>query len=257
MLIKAGNAHALHRQISHMTKKRIKKKARIRTLLKAKFSVGSQVVVKQGTTDPDFTDIPLGGWVGTIRKVDAKSSPPLYLIEWNKDTLDSIHPIIWKRCERDGLEFESMWLEENEIDFYQGRAVAIEQPTDITPKPLSLYDQDDRIKMIMGLTSDDPIPDVEEETLLTYQQYLIENLGFPFDAEYHEETADGFIADHIQVLRLLDPEEFDCDECYGLFCEASMGRRQATIPLYEVQVKKKDANYQLLSDYCYWFWNWR
>lgn len=230
---------------------------RTRTLLKGKFSVASRVVVKQGITDPDFPDIPLGGWVGTIRRVDAKESPPIYLIEWNRDTLDGIHLVIRKRCERDGLELESMWLQENEIEFYRGQPVAIQQPKDITPRPLSLDDQDDRVRMAMGLTSDDPVPDVEEATLLTYYQYLIENLSFPFDAEYHEETADGFIAHRVQILQLLDPDEFDSDDFYGLLCEAREGRRELHIPLGEVEVEKKYPNYKLLSDYSYWFWNWR
>lgn len=226
-------------------------------MLKAKFSAGTQVVVKQGTADPDFPGVPLGGWVGTITKVDAKTAPVTYLIEWNQHTLDNMHPIFRKRCDRDGLEYKSMWLDENDIEPYQGQPVTIEQPTEITTKPLALTDEDDRIRMIMGLTSNDPLPEVEEEILLTYHKYLIENLSFPFKAEYCEETADGVRTHRIQVLQLLDPDEFDCDEFYGLFCEASEARRKVHIPLCEVEVKEKDSNYQLLSDYSYWFWNWR
>jgi hypothetical protein len=76
----------------------------------ARFATGAMVRVKPGTTDPDFPDIPLGGWAGTIRDVDQRSAPPIYLIEWNQYTLDHMHPIYRKRCERDGLELESMWL---------------------------------------------------------------------------------------------------------------------------------------------------
>ena len=199
----------------------------------------------------------MGGWVGTIRRVDAKESPPLYLIEWNRDTLDGMHPIFRKRCERDGLELESMWLAENDIELFQGQVVVIEQPTAIVTMPLSSDDQDDRIRIVMGLTHDDLVPDVDEATLLTYYRYLIENLSFPFDAEYHEETADGFIVHSVQVLGLLDPDEFECDEFYGLFCEAREGRRNLDVPLCEVEAKKKDPNHQLLSDYSYWFWNWQ
>jgi hypothetical protein len=47
----------------------------------ARFGTGTQVHVKPGTTDPDFPDIPLGGWAGTIRDVDQRSAPPIYLIE--------------------------------------------------------------------------------------------------------------------------------------------------------------------------------
>jgi hypothetical protein len=172
-------------------------------------------------------------------------------------TLNQINPVVAKRCDRDGFESESMWLQENEIELYEGQPRTVEQPQAIATNPLSVSDQDDRIKMVVGLTSDDPVPDVQEATLLRYYRYLTENLSFPFEAEYSEETADGFITHRVQVLQLLDPNEFDDDDFYGLLCEAREGRYKLYIPFAEVEVKKKDTNYRLVSDYSYWFWNWR
>src|SRR5207244_6385941 len=82
----------------------------------ARFAAGAQVRVKPGITVPDFADIPLGGWAGTITEVDQRSAPPTYLIEWNRHTLDHMHPVYRKRCERDGLGLESMLLGEDGID---------------------------------------------------------------------------------------------------------------------------------------------
>src|SRR5438552_4122130 len=76
----------------------------------AKFPVGATVQVKRGTTDPDFLDIPLGGWAGTIREIDQQMQPPVYLVTWNGRTLDHMDPVVQKRCEREGLDLESMWL---------------------------------------------------------------------------------------------------------------------------------------------------
>ena len=67
-------------------------------------------------SDPDFPDIPLGGWAGTIKEVDQRSAPPTYLIEWDGHTLDHMHPVYRKRCERDGLELERMWLGEDDLE---------------------------------------------------------------------------------------------------------------------------------------------
>src|SRR5581483_10308361 len=36
----------------------------------AKFAIGTLVRVKRGTQDPDFSDIPIGGWSGTITDVE-------------------------------------------------------------------------------------------------------------------------------------------------------------------------------------------
>jgi hypothetical protein len=73
-------------------KHRKKKRTQPSELAPAKFSVGMIVRVKAGTMDPDFADIPLGGWTGTIQDVDQQARSRVYLIEWNQDTLDRMHP---------------------------------------------------------------------------------------------------------------------------------------------------------------------
>ena len=92
----------------------------------ARFAAGAQVRVRPGTTDPDFPDIPLGGWAGTITEVDQRSAPPTYLIAWDRHTLDHMHAVYRKRCERDGLEPDSMWLGEDDIEPASGGPAVIE-----------------------------------------------------------------------------------------------------------------------------------
>ncbi len=154
----------------------------------ARFAIGTQVNVKPGTTVPEFEDIPLGGWAGSIRKVDERAAPPTYLIEWNKHTLDHMHPVYRKRCERDGLEMESMWLGEDDIEPATGEPAVIDQPTNIVTRPLNKKDQDDRVRKALGLTNNDPLPEVEQNTLLAYHQYLAAHLSFPFEAKWEPES---------------------------------------------------------------------
>ena len=116
--------------------------------------------MKSGTIDPDFSDIPLGGWAGTVQEVDQRSAPPMYLIAWNQQTLDQMHPVYRKRCERDGLELESIWLGEEDIEPDTGTTAVIELPTNVSARPLDENDQDDRVRAILGLTSDDPLSNV-------------------------------------------------------------------------------------------------
>ena len=56
----------------------------------ATFSLGCLVRVRSGTKDPDFPDIPIGGWAGKITKVEAVN-PPCYLIRWNHQTLNTLN----------------------------------------------------------------------------------------------------------------------------------------------------------------------
>jgi hypothetical protein len=225
----------------------------------ARFAPGARVRVKPGTTDPDFTDIPLGGWAGKITEVDQRSNPPLYWIEWNKHTLDHMHPIYRNRCERDGLEVESMWLGEDEIEADTGEPTVIEQPTEIRTRPLKAKDEEERVRLALGLTSDDPLPEVEEETLRTYQRYLAAHLAFPFEASWSQETGLLFDTTHsITITGLGDPEDDDwIDDMYGLICQAKTKGREIEVPLAECEAKKGSPNRQLLKDYCFWFWNWR
>jgi hypothetical protein len=218
----------------------------------ARFATGAQVRVKPGTTDPDFPDIPLGGWAGAIREVDQRSDPPTYLIEWDRHTLDHMHPVYRKRCERDGLELERMWLGEDDIEPDTGGPAIIEQPTSIVSRPLNEKDQDDRVRMALGLTSDDPLPGVDDDTLRTYHRYLAAHLAFPFEAKWEPEYGPRPI---IKITGPGDPDDACADEMHGLLCEARVGGRLTEVPLAECEAKKSGPNRQLLKDFSYWFWN--
>jgi hypothetical protein len=219
----------------------------------ARFAAGAQVRVKPGTTDPDFPDIPLGGWAGTIRDVDQRSAPPTYLIAWDRRTLDHMHPVYRKRCERDGLEPERMWLGEDDIEPDTGGPALIEQPKRIVTRPLSEKDQDDRVRVALGLTSDDPLPGADDGTLRAYHRYLAAHLAFPFEAKWEPEYGP---AQAVKITGLGDPEDDAwADEMSGLLCEAIAEGRLTEVPLAECGATKGSPNRRLLKDYAYWFWN--
>ncbi len=162
-----------------------------------------------------------------------------------QETLNGMHPIYRKRCERDGLEMETMWLGEEDIEPDDGTPVPIEQPTSIVTKPLTEKDQDDRVRIALGLTHDDPLPDVSRKTLRAYYRYLAANLKFPFRAR---SESDGM---SLTVHRLFDPKEYELDEEEGLLCEARDREESFPVPLSELD----DAvgNPKLVGDYGYWF----
>jgi hypothetical protein len=222
-----------------------------------RFKSGDKVRVKSGVRDPDFTDIPLGGWAGMVKEVGQNRGETTCLIAWDRATLQGMHPVSKKRCERDGLELETMWLGDEDLEPDDGTPVLIEQPTAIKTQLLSEKDRDDRVRMALGLTHDDPLPEVSRRTLLAYHRYLEANLTLPFPGT----TWDfGRLYDQLRSITihgLLDPEEDGLDEKEGLIGTGLGQDGPIEIPLAEVEIKKKAPNHRLVSDYSYWLHNCR
>jgi hypothetical protein len=217
----------------------------------AEYRIGDNVRVKEGVKDNDYPDMPLGGWAGTIAEV---SDNGIYTVRWSEETLASIHPVFKARCENDGLEFEQYGLGEDDLEPDIGGPLDIEQPQEITTKPLSPNNQDDRIRMVFGLTSNDLLPDVNDESLEAYHEYLSSNLVFPFTAEYRAEYGR---LEQAKVIGLGDPDDDPMiDDEYGILCEARLEGQIGSVPLGELDNAKGKPNRQLVDDYCYWFHNW-
>ena len=154
------------------------------------------------------------------------------------------------------MEVEEYGIGDEDLEPDSGGPLVIEHPTKITTKPLSMDDQEDRIRAVLGLTSNDPLPEVDEDTLLRYHEYLSKNMSFPFEMDYFEETGPFEGKNHIvKVVGLLDPEKHDCDEMYGLICRVKEGRKTFELPLGEFEPDNEVSEERMLADYCYWFWN--
>ena len=222
------------------------------------FRPGDRVRVKSGVSDPNFPDIPLGGWAGTIGMVEQVDDQITYELQWDRRTLGGMHPVYKNRCERDGLDPETMWLGEEDLEADDGTPVPIEQPTEIRTPPLSDKNQEDRVRKALGLTHDDPIPEISLQTLLSYHRYLTANLKLPFTAYCGEEELGPFSRKRatMTMTGLLDPERGGLSGEDGLFCIGRGRDGETEFPLAEIEARKKDPNSRLLSDYAYWFHNW-
>lgn len=223
----------------------------------ARFQPGAKVRVKTGIRDPDYPDIPLGGWSGTIKEVQQFQGTITYLIAWDERTLGQIHPVYRKRCERDGLEFETMGLGGEDIEPDEGTPMAIERPTQIVTKPLSAKDQEDRIRMVFGLTHDDLLPEVNHETLLTYHRYLSEHLKFPFQGRYDKRIGwSRRVKMPLTVTGLLRPDECEIAAEFGIIGTGRDAEEKVDFPLSEVDDIRDRHNRRLIEDYGHWFVNW-
>ena len=50
----------------------------------SRFKPGDNVRVRHGVNDPDFPDIPLGGWAGTVKEVEEGEPPTTVLVAWDR-----------------------------------------------------------------------------------------------------------------------------------------------------------------------------
>ena len=121
----------------------------------------------------------------------------------------------------------------------------------------TLEQPEDRIRGALGV-SDGPLPEVGNETLQSYYDYLTTHLSLPFQVRYpepiglHEE-----IIRTVTVVRILDPtKNLDC-KSLGIVCKARQGKQMVELSLADLEVEEDDPNHQLVEDYWYWFWNWR
>ena len=130
--------------------------------------------------------------------------------------------------------------------------------TKIVTPPLSEKDQDDRVRMALGLTHDDPLPEISPDRLLTYHRYLTANLKFPFTAFCGEEEIGPFSRKRatVTVTGLLDAVRERPDVEDGLFCTCGGPDDERVIPLADIEVGKKSPNFKPITDYAYWFHNW-
>lgn len=156
-------------------------------------------------------------------------------------------------------EPERYWLGQDDLEPDDGGPLEIEGPEEITTEPLSHKDQDDRIRMVFGLDSNDPLPKADEEMLEIYHEYLAGSLSFPFEAEHTPES--GHLFRHSRIVKVIglgDPDDEPMiDEMYGILWRVRHQRRVLVVPLAELEVEKGKPNRQLVKDCCYWFGNYR
>lgn len=227
-------------------------KRRGRTTLSPAFAKGTLVRVKHGVVHDMYPDIPLGGWVGTIKRI-GWLTPIGYAVHWTRPTFEQAPDVYFRRCRRDGLKPHRHWLEEDELEAAVDETpAAMEQPTKIITRPLASDDREDRIRMVFGLTSDDGLPKADEQTQRHYLDYLKARLSFPFKAEYVPVSVSR--SDKISAVEIRGLAAPPIDSQDGIMCTGGKGKRGFEAPLALMRVDEDDPNFQYVEDYTYWQW---
>ena len=81
-----------------------------------KFSEGTRVKVREGINSPEFPDVSLAGWTGTVNEVSGKPPSVSCVIEWDDATVKGMPSDYVKRCEQDGLYHLMAFLPEDALD---------------------------------------------------------------------------------------------------------------------------------------------
>jgi hypothetical protein len=179
----------------------------------------------------------------------------MYNVRWSRETLASIHPICKKRSIFDKTVLEEYWLSEDDLEPDPGGPPAIEQPTHITPRPLSAEDQGDRVRMVFGLTSDDFLPAVDGDSLETYYDHLAQELSLPVEARYC--SPKEIFSPSPSLLRSVVVASLDrevaWDEDQGILCRIRTAGGEEVVPLTGLRLHRSDPNYQRVDDFVAWF----
>ena len=217
----------------------------------ARFAEGDRVRVKRGVVHRQYPDLPLGGWVGTVARI-AWLIPLSYEIQWTPETLAAAHPVYAKRRRRDHEKPDVYWPDEDEIELDSAEQPAeMEQPGELVRRPLSADDEEDRIRMVFGLTSDDPLPEVNEATEQQYRDYLKAHLTFPFHADYLYDLTLPFGA-HKPVTVVGPTAESPIDPAAGILCEVRDEEKTEQAPLLRLHWDEGSPNDQYVDDYRTW-----
>jgi hypothetical protein len=122
-------------------------------------------------------------------------------------------------------------------------------PQPASARPLSLDDQDDRIRAVFGLGGADALPPDSDECQRTYFQHLKVRLSFPFAARYADHRS-GPVRE-VTVTGMCD--EFPVDEGFGVVCNVRERESRDEVSLSELQLDDDHPNCQLVEDYIAWF----
>ena len=218
----------------------------------AAFAKGDLVRVKPGVVHDRYPDIPLGGWVGKVKRI-GWLTPLDYTVRWTKPTLHQTHPVFRTRCRRDEMKPSKYWLAEDQLEAAaEETPVAMEQPTNLVTRPLSSDDPDDRVRMALGLTSDDGLPGADRESQRRFLDYLKAHLSFPFEAHYWPTSPLGpSESGEVQVLGFADPP---LDRKEGIMCKVRQGEHELRVPLAGLHTEVDDPNLLYVEDYGHWSW---
>ena len=228
--------------------------------------LGDSVIVKPNVEELDL-NINIGGWQGRVAEIEEEDG--LIGIDWDSLTLKQIPDKTIVYCEVEGLDWARVYLAPEEVEQTTARDSVddvvkaiedIESKHDFTwtdEDPEESEEIDRRIQAVLDNAEDES----EEAAFEVWQEYLEDELEFPFEAEIFECQEEGPLqeGDQVTVVGIYedDDEEYDdIEDIYGILVLLRHGREKYEFPLCDLEVlDKSSSNYQPVKDYAIWFAN--
>lgn len=109
----------------------------------------------------------------------------------------------------------------------------------------------------VGLTHDDPLPEVNSSTQHVYYRYLLTQLTIPFRAKlWRKISRDSDKLVRVTVTGLYDFDQYEVEECHGLIGVGKEPGGSVEFSLREIEGIEDKANRRLIEDYAYWLTNY-
>jgi hypothetical protein len=221
-----------------------------------RFKRGDVVHVRPGTRHPIYADLPMGGWTGTIERIERHRlhKGRRYWVHFLNSTTDRLHPVYADRESRDnpdGYEPWDAWLLETLLE--QGEA----PPETIAQPDLPAWAQqagERQVRVLFGLAPDDEYPPCDDDTARVWKDFLSEHVPLPYRLQTIAEH--DFDCGEVLLRRILGPEEVpsDVDESpHALYAEVSINGEIEVTRLEYVVPFDGDPYDTLLRDYGYWY----
>lgn len=81
-----------------------------------KYAVGSKVRVRTGVASPEFPEISIAGWIGTIVEVSGKGDAVQCVLEWDEATMQGMPAEYVQKCESESLYHAMACLSEEHLE---------------------------------------------------------------------------------------------------------------------------------------------
>jgi hypothetical protein len=219
-----------------------------------KFKVGDSIKVIEGTVDPDYDHINIGGWYGrifAIEELDGEDGT-LYTIEWDSISLKSLDSEIILECIEEGIDYKYISLLESDIE----KTVARDKPEDVKEAIAfldeeffwtDLGEQGERIRRVISTTKSKS----EIDLLKAWESHINENIKLPLSVIYLGEPQKNISEGTKLTLNKIT----SIDEEFGIMVSVDYKSSPMILPLSDVDVETETNDNSCIQDYLIWYAN--